>query len=232
MNRAQRRALERAAKSDQGVVVPKQALQRGMLAIPHTGVFDWAAVASLMTLNLPPNTVVELHGFSLVYEARERVCQKALDMGLDWIMMVDSDMVIPSDTVHRLLAHNLPIVSGLAFKRSPPYQCCAYERVEETDGGWFLRALREWPEGLMEVAGVGTACILIRREALEAIPQPWFFPVPGLGEDLAFCDRARKAGIPIRVDTTIKTRHLTTIGVSEEHYRYYAEQHRTEAVEA
>src|SRR5690606_21941461 len=94
VNRAQRRATERRRESPQS--------GRGMLAIPHMGTFDWAAVASLMMLHLPKDTVVELHGFSLVYEARERICQKMLDMGLDWVLMVDSDMVLPSDTVHRL----------------------------------------------------------------------------------------------------------------------------------
>lgn len=228
MNRTERRRLGRELK---GRPVPD--VGRGMLAVPHTGTFDWAAVASLMSLSLPPNTVVELHGFSLVYEARERMCQKMLDMGLDWIIMVDSDMVLPQDTVYRLLSHGQPIVSGLCFKRTPPYQCCAYERVDAyEDGSWFLRALREWPEGLVEVAGVGTACMLIRREALEKIPQPWFFPVQGLGEDLAFCDRARKAGVPIYVDTTVKTRHLTVVGIGEDHYRMYAEQHAAGAGQA
>lgn len=203
--------------------------ERGMLGIPHTGTFDWAAVASLLTLQLPQDTLVEMHGYSLVYEARERLCEKMMENGLDWLLMVDSDMVIPTDTIMRLLAHDKPVVAGLAFKRSAPYQCAAYDTIAPAqDGTWNLRALREWPEALVQVAGVGTACMLIRREALTAIPQPWFFPVQHLGEDLAFCVRAREAGIPIHVDTTVKTRHLTTIGVSEEHYRYHRERKAVE----
>lgn len=203
--------------------------QRGMLGIPHTGTFDWAAVASLLTLQLPQDTLVEMHGYSLVYEARERLCEKMMENDLDWLLMVDSDMVIPTDTIMRLLAHDKPVVAGLAFKRSAPYQCAAYDTIAPAqDGTWNLRALREWPEGLVQVAGVGTACMLVRRDALEAIPRPWFFPIQHLGEDLAFCVRARHAEIPIFVDTTVKTRHLTTIGVSEEHYRYHQERKASE----
>ena len=192
---------------------------RGVIGIPHTGSFSWQAVGSYLTLDVPPSTPWNLLGFALIYDAREALAERMLDEGRDWLLMVDHDMVLPPDTLHRLLAHGRPIVGTLAFKRYPPHQPCVYDRLDLEGDRLDIHYMRDWPQGLIEVAGVGTACILIRREALERIPRPWFFPAPGIGEDLTFCLRARKAGVPIHVDTTLNIRHLTTTSVGEGHYR-------------
>ena len=61
------------------------------------------------------------------------------------------------------------------------------------------------------------ACTLIKREVLENMPQPWFFPTNN-GEDLSFCKRATDAGYKIYCDTELICGHVGSYTVSEEHF--------------
>lgn len=80
----------------------------------------------------------------------------------------------------------------------------------------------DWPrDEVVEVSGTGAACLLIHRGALEAVQakygRAWFDPaihptgVAGgrrvFSEDLSFCVRLAACGIPVHVDTAVKTSH-------------------------
>lgn len=74
---------------------------------------------------------------------------------------------------------------------------------------------------VIQVGATGAACVLIHRSALEKMHErygpTWFdmatHPTAGAGkprtfsEDISFCLRANACGIPIHVDTAIKTTH-------------------------
>ena len=47
---------------------------------------------------------------SLVYDARNKLAKQAIEMGADWTMWFDSDMIFEPDTMVRLLKHNAPNV--------------------------------------------------------------------------------------------------------------------------
>ena len=145
--------------------------------MPHTGLFHWQAVGACLRMLLPPGTTWHLLGHALIHDAREIMAEEMLRDGLDWILMMDSDMIVPANTVQRLLAHNKPIVGTVAFKRYPPHQPCVYDRFRVDGDRIELRYMRDWPKGLIEVEGVGAACLLIRRKVFEQVPRPWFFPV-------------------------------------------------------
>jgi GT2 family glycosyltransferase len=59
---------------------------------------------------------------------------------------------------------------------------------------------------------------LIKREVFEKVPQPWFAPDIDLGEDLAFCKRANKAGFQIWCDTNLICGHYANDVITEKHY--------------
>jgi len=156
--------------------------------------------------------------------ARNHLCQMTLDNGFDYCLMLDSDIVAPNDTILRLLAHNLPIVSGMYHRRSPPHSI----PVMIKDGQWVT----QFPQNaLIEVDYVGSGCLLIHRSVLEQMPpiEPghhWFcwrvdrkgIMEPGecLSEDFTFCRYAKKTlGVKTIVDTSIQCRH---IGLAEATY--------------
>jgi len=185
-----------------------------LIEIPHTGMFPYQFVNSypLMlatTMKSGIGIEYELRGHSLVYEAREQAAKHFLESDCDYLLFLDSDMVPPADMLIKLINHDKPIVSALAFRRVPNYEPCIFK-----DDKFYL----DYPKGLIEVAGVGMACTLIKREVLENMPQPWFFPTNN-GEDLSFCKRATDAGYKIYCDTELICGHVGSFEVTEEHFR-------------
>lgn len=160
-------------------------------------------------------------GSSLIYHAREEAGEHLLKQGYDWLFFIDSDMTPPGDIILRLMEHDKPIVSAMAFKRDPPHEACFYETLEVEGDHSILKNFTEWDGSLTEVAGVGMACCLIKKEVFEQTPRPWFNPMLMLGEDLAFCYRARQAGFPIYVDTSITCGHIATHIITDVHCRAY-----------
>jgi hypothetical protein len=155
------------------------------------------------------------YGHSLVYAARDMAAQHVADnKDIDALLFLDSDMVPPVDMLLRLIEADKPVVGALAFKRTPPYEPCIFQHCERDGSAFYL----DYPKGLVEVAGIGMACCLIRREVF-GMPKPWFFPMPDLGEDLAFCLRARQAGHSIWCDTRVICGHVAHQIITEAHYK-------------
>lgn len=127
-----------------------------------------------------------------------------------------------------------PVVGGLAFGhrregrtdlRAERYSIAPtmYQWVELPDGEVGFRALPDWePDSVVQVGATGAACLLIHRTALEAVRArygpAWFnlaeHPGGGPGgrarsfsEDLSFCIRLAAVGVPVHVDTAVKTTH-------------------------
>jgi hypothetical protein len=153
-------------------------------------------------------------GLSLVYIARETAANTFLDGDYDALLFIDSDMKVPVDLLVRLVEADKDIVSALAFKRFPPYEPCIFKKCDREGTEFWL----DYPKGLIEIQGVGMACTLIKREVFEKTPKPWFFPEPNLGEDLAFCVRAKEHGFKIYCDTNLVCGHCTTEIITEVHY--------------
>lgn len=191
-----------------------------LIEIPHTGVFYWQFVHALplmivTTMQKGINVEYELRGHSLVYDSREGAVKYMLEhKDIDAILFLDSDMMPTADMLLKLIEHDKPIVSALAFKRTEPYYPCIFNKLKEKEAEVYTDYLR----GLIEVEGVGMACCLIKREVFEQIPQPWYFPTPDLGEDLSFCLRSKAAGIPIYCDTSLVCGHIGTEVIREKHY--------------
>lgn len=76
---------------------------------------------------------------------------------------------------------------------------------------------------LLEVGAMGTGCMLIHREILKTVPPPWFhYREDGLtimGEDFAFCVKAREHGVRLLVDTSITLPHAKGILIDENDVR-------------
>lgn len=191
-----------------------------VVCIPYTGYIAPQAAYSLPAMACYARSKgIELEllpiGLSLVYAAREQAAKYLLESGCDSLLFIDSDMVVPMDLVPRLIEADKDIVSGLAFKRVPGYEPCIFKKCDREGTEFYL----DYPKGLIEVQGVGMACTLIKRKVFEILQTPYFFPMPNIGEDLAFCVRAREAGYKIYCDTNLICGHVGNFVVTEEFYR-------------
>lgn len=167
---------------------------------------------------------------------RNSLVRKFLNYGqADWMWMVDSDMTFERDTLERLLEHadpeRAPIVGGLCFgfDDAANVQPTLFGLVEE-DGKATPSVIRyhEWPpDSMFQVAGTGTACLLIHKTVFERMRDvqvpgrdrrgfntafPWFQETEHdggpVGEDLTFCFRAAQLGIPVFVNTGVQLGHI------------------------
>lgn len=194
-----------------------------MIGIPIGKPMEFDAVKSLLQLSLLKTEVeyvFRLVSNSLVYEAREELARQFMASDCEYLFFLDSDMFVDPRTPLLLARHNRDIVTAKAFKRVPPYSPCFYTKVDiQDDGKTVLQVPLQYGQGLLPIQGCGMACCLIHRSAFERVPKPWFFPMPQLGEDLAFCYRAKRAGVELFCDTTIQAGHIGQVQILEEHFR-------------
>lgn len=192
---------------------------RILLCIPFTGYVPPKAAYSLIPMVCEARKQgIEIDlfpiGLSLVYTARETAAKGILEDGTySHLLFIDSDMVVPVDLITRLLDADKDIVSALAFKRVFPFEPCIFKTCTKKDATFYL----DYTKGLIQVAGTGMACTLIKREVFEKLSQPWFTPMENIGEDLSFCVRAKDKGFQIWCDTELICGHITSEAVTEHH---------------
>ena len=143
-----------------------------------------------------------------------QLCRKTLAGDYAWLWVMGDDHDFPSDIVGRLLAHDVDVVVPHCLKRQPPWMPVVFSHQNE-DGHYVAADLPE--SGLTEIHAAGSAGMLIRREVLEAVGDPWFTPSPnseGLNEDLHFCQKVRDVGFGIYCDPQISLGHIALHTVS------------------
>lgn len=147
--------------------------------------------------------------------ARELMAQTALQLGADYLFMMDDDMLAPADLFDRLYRHDVDVVAALAFTRNPPYSAVLYEVKEGYDPHLKRRyALTQWiknfPKGkLVECDAAGFGAVLIKVDVLRNMKPPYFMCSSGTGEDIWFCMRAKQeARAKIFMDTSTEIGHI------------------------
>ena len=164
---------------------------------------------------------------SLIYESRNTLTKQAIATKADYIMWLDSDMTLAPDTMTRLQQHmeeGKDIVTGLYFRRRPPFTPVLFKTLERIDEDSAKHEnYDDYPDnGLFEIGGCGFGCVMTRTSVLEDVFLNYhkcFDPVCSIGEDLAFCLRARELGYKIYCDSTIKCGHVGQLVVDESVYR-------------
>ncbi len=192
----------------------------GLVAIPAT---DWMWTDSanafvFLTSGLPPGSALRFgrQSSSPAWNRNtltEDFLRDAPAHGWEWILFVDSDMVVPPVAMVRLLSHNVDVVGALYFSRREPL-VPEFARFAD-DPRWL-------PEDspLKSVQWVGAGCLLVRRRVFEEMPYPWWeHPNPGEGEDILFSKKVRALGIPVHCDIAFSVGHVRsqviTRGVAE-----------------
>ena len=180
------------------------------------------------------------YGTGGIVQARNDTVVQFLRSDSDWLFWIDTDMGFAPDTVDRLLAaadpDERPIVGGLCFMNRElgpdglggmliqPVPTIFDWWKDEVGGGFEARRDYERDQ-MIQVAGTGSACILIHRNAFTTIAaqygNSWYSPVQStidgmwLSEDLSLCMRAAACDIPVYVHTGIKTSHYKHMWLDE-----------------
>jgi hypothetical protein len=124
------------------------------------------------------------------------------DSKCEWLMMVDTDVLVPPDIIDRLMAHDKKMVGGWYRMKADPYSPVVYDMHDNLfdDKGVPLYAQRTEPgEGLESVDGAGAGVWLMHREIAEALgPKPYHMEEGG--EDLLLCRKVHELGYETWID--------------------------------
>lgn len=211
----------RSAKRSSVKILPS----RCVILVPHGGTIIPGCEDSLKVLEERGYTVRRVRGYSQIDVARNEIASKAILDGFDETLWIDADIGFHPDAVETLRAHDLPLVCGVYTKKGK--REFAISVLPGTKKMIFGKS-----GGLHEIQYAATGFLLVRRrvyldiqfrlglplcnEYFGANIIPYFMPMVRpqreghwyLGEDYAFCERARQAGYKIMADTSIRLWHI------------------------
>lgn len=144
--------------------------------------------------------------------ARNRIGVLAQDGGYDYVLMVDSDTIIPPDTLELMLDTDVDICLGVCPRKNTKEGRTAIIPIESPDWQrpYFYKNL---PDRKVLVKGGGFACALVRSYVFTQIGKPYFQYVTNengstFSEDYYFCRQASMYGIRIWMDPRVRCGHL------------------------
>jgi len=185
-----------------------------LLAIPTNKYIEPETFKSIYDLKIPENVEVSFQYFYgyQIDQIRNLIAQWAEKY--DYLFSVDSDIVLPEDTLIKLMAHNVDMVSGVYIQRKPNQEILEIYRYNSHGGMSNISMQDISPAGLHKIDGCGFGCVLVKSEVIRKISYPQFVYHSALNhqhtisEDIHFCREAAKHGASIYVDSTIICDHI------------------------
>lgn len=147
------------------------------------------------------------------------------------ILWLDDDHVFNPDMLVYLARHgDKDMVSALYYGRAGRHLPVAYVK-DETDDKYKHFPLIEVPEKLCEVDAVGFGALLMRRDLLDRLEDPWF-AFNSAGEDIYFCVHAKEQGAKVFLDGSYMLGHIGDPAiVTHSTYKQYLEDNKDEFAE-
>jgi len=148
--------------------------------------FDWFILESI-------------NGYTIA-ENRNWLSAQAVKNDCDYLLMIDDDMIFPSNTAKVLVSRNKDII-GIPF-HTKKFPVCITELI--IDG-----SVKSETEA-NEVYAIGAGVILIKTDVFKKVSQPWFDVdkfengMAKTGEDYWFCNKAYANGYKIYSEPTLK----------------------------
>jgi len=115
------------------------------------------------------------------------------------LVTLDADHVHPKNTIQHLGGwvkrdpDKYQVVTGLNFRRSKPFEPCAY--ITDEDG--YTSAIGAWDQGIAEVDHAGTGSMIIDMRVFE------------------------KAGVQVWTDTWITAPHMAKVWITDKQWRLF-----------
>lgn len=209
-------------------------MKKILIAVPCMDMVAAGFAQSLATLTKIGECSVSFMVGSLIYSSRNNLAKQAVQMEADYIMWFDSDMVFKPDTLVQLMQtledKNADIVTGVYFNRTAPYRPVIFEElhlVRDKDGFVTDCPNKQWskeiPNEPFEVEGMGFGCVLMKTDLLFNMEDAgaWFAPMGNIGEDCAFCLRAKAAGYKLWCDPKVMCGHVGHQMITEAIYKAF-----------
>ena len=197
-----------------------------MIAIPCMDTVQTEFAQSLMGLKLRGEVQHAFLSCSLIYKSRNDLADMAIQAGADYVLWLDSDVTFPSTLLIDLLEDikGRDMVTGIYHMRRPPFRPVLWKTLKlgMTYEDNQVEPYDDYPDEIFEVDACGFGCVLMRASILQPIVDRYhdlFGPMPGFGEDLSFCIRARSCGFTIHCDPKIQIGHKGSMIINQDTFR-------------
>ena len=151
-------------------------------------------------------------GGTLIYHARNKIAQHAINENFTHVLWLDSDMTFGENIVDDLLFCGKDMVCGAFIGRRPMFMPCVYEDIH----AFPMEKVHEFGTEPFRVDGCGFATVLTKVDVLRKVKEKYgtcFTPTEDFGEDLMFCERAKGVGTEIWCEPTVRPGHIAHIPV-------------------
>ena len=206
-----------------------------MIAIPCMDTVQTEFVRSLVSMRYVGEVQFIFTECSLIYHARTSLCKMALEAGADYVLWLDSDVVFQPDLMERLMEdiQGRDMVTAVYHGRRPPFRPVIWKTI--TTGllpeNMVVEQYDDYPtDGLFEIAACGFGAVLMKTGVIRDVAQTFhqtFSPLPGLGEDLSFCVRARNCGFRIWCDPSLQIGHKGSMIINQDTFRAFRARIKT-----
>lgn len=204
--------LEREKLIYQNIMNQKK--KKILVGIPTNKYIEPETFKSLWELTIPEGYELEFQYFYgyQIDQIRNLIAEWA--KRYDYLLSIDSDIVLPKDALVKMIAANKDVVSGLYIQRKPGQQ--TLEVYMDTANGGCTNIPYSLLEnrGIVEIAACGMGCALIKGEVFRKMEYPHFYYKSALdhkhtvSEDVYFCLKAKKLGFKVWADPSIKCDHI------------------------
>lgn len=163
--------------------------------------------------------------------ARNNIAQMGLNIGADYVLMVDNDVTIPANALPQLLDDPKDVTLGYYAHRDTNNRYSGRTcicRLYQPDGELYfnypleseytadeMHGMEASGKYKVQIHGGGMGCAFIKTDIFRKLSYPWYDWVNYgdahrgmLSEDLYFCEKCKQAGIPIYTDTRVACGHL------------------------
>lgn len=152
-------------------------VSRVMIGVPSGG--SESTMFSLLLMDVWRRGGCEVQKVIAPYICRNRndLVMEARKLGVEYLLFLDNDMLVPSDVIEVLMGAGREVVCANYVTKSIP----ARSMCVNFEGGYVNTVPGK--ERYERVYKAPTGCMLIRMDVFDRIERPWFH-VPPRGEDL------------------------------------------------
>lgn len=191
-------------------------MKRILIAVPTFENILPDTFKSIYNLEIPENYICDfdfIKGYDCA-RARNEIAKKALENNYDYILMVDSDTIIPKDALINMLYDPKEMCLGIYPRKNTSTgqtECFKLGQKDYIDV-YHYEDIDKFTDNYIEIKGGGLGCALIDTKVFNNIKFPYFKYViydsgAVLSEDNYFCSQLTAANYKIFMNTNVRCGH-------------------------
>lgn len=171
----------------------------------------------LSILQRPIGTMQTVIQGQSIANNRNRVIAQALENGCSHIFFLDDDVICKSDTLIKLICHNVDSVCALQLRRNYPHQPYIFDKFTGNGLEAEQHFLENNEKGLIKIDASGLGACLLKCKVFSKMEEPFFRlgeAIPDmLNEDVGFFKRMKDIGLQHYCDLDTMVGHTSSTTV-------------------